>query len=88
MILSRVYILSFIIFATSSAVNANTILIMGDSLSAAYGIELKQGWVNLLQNKLKLEQTGKKNMACHQCLCQRRDYYRRIGSAARIIRQT
>ncbi len=60
MILSRVYILSFIIFATPSAVNANTILIMGDSLSAAYGIELKQGWVNLLQNKLKLEQTGEK----------------------------
>lgn len=61
MILSRVYILSFIIFATPSAVNANTILIMGDSLSAAYGIELKQGWVNLLQNKLKLEQTGGKS---------------------------
>ena len=26
---------------------------MGDSLSAAYGIELEQGWVNLLQNKLE-----------------------------------
>jgi len=25
---------------------------MGDSLSAAYGIELEQGWANLLQNKL------------------------------------
>ncbi len=60
MILSRVFILSFIIFATPSAVNANTILIMGDSLSAAYGIQLEQGWVNLLQNKLKLEQTGEK----------------------------
>jgi acyl-CoA thioesterase-1 len=33
---------------------------MGDSLSAAYGIQLEQGWVNLLQNKLKLEQTGEK----------------------------
>ena len=61
MILSRVFILSFIIFATPSAVNANTILIMGDSLSAAYGIQLEQGWVNLLQNKLKLEQTGGKS---------------------------
>lgn len=29
---------------------------MGDSLSAAYGIELEQGWVNLLQNKLQQEQ--------------------------------
>ncbi len=61
MILSRVFILSFIIFATPSAVNANTILIMGDSLSAAYGIQLELGWVNLLQNKLKLEQTGEKS---------------------------
>ncbi len=60
MILSRVFILSFIIFATPSAVNANTILIMGNSLSAAYGIQLDKGWVNLLQNKLKLEQTGEK----------------------------
>ena len=30
----------------------NTILILGDSLSAAYGFDLEQGWVNLLQNKL------------------------------------
>lgn len=30
----------------------NTILILGDSLSASYGIELEQGWANLLQNKL------------------------------------
>ncbi len=29
---------------------------MGDSLSAAYGIELEQGWVNLLQNKLNQTQ--------------------------------
>ena len=33
---------------------------MGDSLSAAYGIQLEEGWVNLLQNKLKQEQTGGK----------------------------
>ncbi len=33
---------------------------MGNSLSAAYGIQFEKGWVNLLQNKLKLEQTGKK----------------------------
>ncbi len=35
-----------------ASVQANTILVMGDSLSAAYGIELEQGWVNMLQNKL------------------------------------
>ena len=33
---------------------------MGDSLSAAYGIELEQGWVNLLQNKLQQEQIKEK----------------------------
>jgi len=31
----------------------NTIIILGDSLSAAYGIELEQGWVNLLRHRLK-----------------------------------
>ena len=34
---------------------------MGDSLSAAYGIQLEQGWANLLQHKLKQEQTEKKS---------------------------
>jgi len=31
------------------------ILVMGDSLSAAYGIPLEQGWVRLLQERLKQE---------------------------------
>ncbi len=30
----------------------NTILILGDSLSAGYGIDPKQGWVQLLQQRL------------------------------------
>ncbi|MDW3094654.1 MAG: arylesterase [Gammaproteobacteria bacterium] len=30
----------------------NTIIILGDSLSAAYGIEIEQGWVNLLRTRL------------------------------------
>jgi len=30
----------------------NTILVLGDSLSAAYGIEIEHGWVNLLHNHL------------------------------------
>lgn len=32
---------------------AKTILIIGDSLSAAYGIEEKQGWVSLLKKRLE-----------------------------------
>ncbi len=31
----------------------NTILVLGDSLSAAYGIRPEQGWVALLEKKLK-----------------------------------
>lgn len=34
-------------------VYAKTILIVGDSLSAAYGIDEKAGWVALLDNKMK-----------------------------------
>lgn len=42
--------------ATSSSVVAPaTILIYGDSLSAAYGISTQQGWVTLLQKKLEAE---------------------------------
>lgn len=32
---------------------ADTILVFGDSLSAAYGLNQQQGWVTLLQQKLK-----------------------------------
>jgi acyl-CoA thioesterase-1 len=35
-----------------SAPAADTVLVLGDSLSAAHGIEQKQGWVNLLQQRL------------------------------------
>ncbi|MEF3074812.1 arylesterase [Methylobacter sp. Wu1] len=31
---------------------AKSIVVLGDSISAGYGIEVKQGWVALLQNKL------------------------------------
>jgi acyl-CoA thioesterase-1 len=34
------------------------ILVLGDSLSAAYGIPLERGWVNLLQARLKTEGYG------------------------------
>jgi acyl-CoA thioesterase-1 len=32
----------------------SNILVIGDSLSAAYSIELSEGWVNLLKDKLKV----------------------------------
>lgn len=39
----------------TNAQAAQTIVVFGDSLSAAYGIQQNQGWVTLLQNKLKQE---------------------------------
>ncbi|KEQ12386.1 hypothetical protein GZ77_17770 [Endozoicomonas montiporae] len=38
--------------AFASPVSQKTILVYGDSLSAAYGLEIQQGWVSLLQEKL------------------------------------
>lgn len=38
--------------ASSLAVAAPTVLVMGDSLSAAYGIATDEGWVALLQRRL------------------------------------
>ena len=44
--------------AGSSADESKTLLVFGDSLSAAYGIEEEQGWVNLLANKLADEHSS------------------------------
>ncbi len=38
--------------AQNSTTQATKILVMGDSLSAGYGIDIQQGWVNLLEKKL------------------------------------
>lgn len=39
----------------SISAEAKSILVLGDSISAAYGLEVQQGWVTLLQRKLKEE---------------------------------
>jgi len=41
--------------AAAPAATAKTILVYGDSLSAAYGISQDQGWVRLLEARLKSE---------------------------------
>ena len=38
------------------SVFANTILVIGDSISSAYGMPVNQGWVALLQQRLRSEQ--------------------------------
>lgn len=41
-----------VLFFTTAAVQAKTLLILGDSLSAGYGLSQQQSWVYLLQQKL------------------------------------
>ncbi len=36
---------------------AQTILVLGDSLSAAYGLAQDRGWVSLMQHRLALERS-------------------------------
>ncbi|MGZ8243978.1 arylesterase [Methylomagnum sp.] len=44
----------FILFALSGMVQAGSVLVLGDSISAGYGLEkTSQGWVALLEQKLK-----------------------------------
>ncbi len=40
-------------FAGAAAKDAPVLLVLGDSLSAAYGMPLSQGWVSLLEQRLK-----------------------------------
>jgi len=44
--------------AAKPAAAAPTILVLGDSISAAYGIRVEEGWVALLQKKLKSQGYG------------------------------
>lgn len=48
--------LLFILMATSAHSASKTILVLGDSLSAEYGIARGAGWVTLLEKRLKQEQ--------------------------------
>jgi acyl-CoA thioesterase-1 len=54
----RLFIAFFLVFAggQSPASDAPTVLVLGDSLSAGYGIDVVQSWATLLQ--ARLEQQG------------------------------
>ena len=45
--------LALLAFIPSYALGAGTLLVFGDSLSSAYGISQKEGWVTLLQERLR-----------------------------------
>ncbi len=51
--IKRLFIALFLLLFSAGAASANQkILVWGDSLSAAYGIPVEKGWVNLMRNKL------------------------------------
>ncbi len=53
----RILVLVLLPFAaTIAAAKQPTVLVMGDSLSAGYGIKLEEGWVNLLRQDLAKKQ--------------------------------
>lgn len=45
-------IVTSLAYAQNSTAGTTKILVMGDSLSAGYGIDIQQGWVNLLEKEL------------------------------------
>ncbi len=49
------YLTVILLFMLARGVTAETLLIVGDSLSAAYGIPVEAGWVALLQQQLAAE---------------------------------
>jgi acyl-CoA thioesterase I len=49
----RILLALWLLLVAGQACAASTVLVMGDSLSAAYGIEPAQGWVALLAKRLK-----------------------------------
>ena len=60
--MSRLFVL-MVLFVSSAAsaagtANAPTLLVFGDSISAGYGIRVDQGWVALLQAKLRQQGYG------------------------------
>ncbi len=54
-ILHAVTLVALTSFGTSAYSASKTILVLGDSLSAEYGLVRGEGWVNLLQKKLETE---------------------------------
>lgn len=52
------FLFAVIVSLMSMAAAAKSIVVLGDSISAGYGIEVSQGWVALLQQKLDQQGTG------------------------------
>lgn len=48
----RFLLVFFILFSSAAAAAPPVILVLGDSLSAGYGIDVREGWVSLLEQRL------------------------------------
>jgi acyl-CoA thioesterase-1 len=48
----KILLLILVLCLPLQSLAATTLLVLGDSLSAAYGLEQKQGWVSLLERRL------------------------------------
>jgi acyl-CoA thioesterase-1 len=49
------FVLSLVFLLFSTTLAAKSIVILGDSISASYGIHINKGWVSLLQEKIDKE---------------------------------
>ncbi|MFN3581145.1 MAG: arylesterase [Pseudomonas sp.] len=54
----RKYLFSVLLCLLAVPVHAQTLLIVGDSISAAFGLEIEQGWVSLLEERLKEQEAA------------------------------
>lgn len=52
------FLFAVIVSLMSMTATAKSIVVLGDSISAGYGIEVSQGWVTLLQQKLNEKDKG------------------------------
>jgi acyl-CoA thioesterase I len=53
----RLFCLLLLMLLTGAALAAPTLMVLGDSLSAAYGIPREAGWVNLMAQRLQQEKS-------------------------------
>lgn len=53
--MGKFFALLVLLISSATAIAQPTLLVVGDSISAGYGMEAEQGWVALLQKKLQAE---------------------------------
>ncbi len=59
-VFGRLHVILLLVFVSAAPAHAlgGVILVLGDSLSSAYGLDVDDGWVHLLQQRLEESQAG------------------------------